>query len=239
MVKSNVDVVQFGPDRLRIGPWRGEPRTAHVAPVIGRPTAASTVDACLELLAHRGYDRIITSALSVGEQEPFLAAGFAVHERLHLLRHPLDTVPEAPDHHLRRGHWFDLDRILAIDALAFEPFWRFDRRSIADARAATPASRFRVADGARPTGYAITGRAGPVGYLQRLAVHPDDQGRGIGSALVVDAIRWVRGRGATSLLVNTQEINTGALRLYERLGFARQEHGLAVLEYAIDPDAAT
>lgn len=238
MVKSNADVVQFGPDRIRIGPWRGEPRTAHVAPVIGRPTAPATVTRCLDLLAARGYERIFTSALSVAEQEPFLEAGFTVHERLHLLRHPLDTVPDAPAHRLRRGHRFDLDRVLAIDALAFEPFWRFDRRSIADARSATPTSRFRVSDGARPTGYAITGRAGPVGYLQRLAVHPDHQGKGIGSALVVDAIRWVRGRGATSLLVNTQEVNTGALRLYEHLGFERQEHGLAVLEYAIRPGAA-
>ena len=88
----------------------------------------------------------------------------------------------------------------------------------------------RVADDGGITGYAITGRAGALGYLQRLAVHPDHQHRGIGSALVTDALWWAKRRGAEAVLVNTQESNHVALALYERLGFDFEPDGLAVLE---------
>ena len=45
-----------------------------------------------------------------------------------------------------------------------------------------------------------------------------------------DGLLWARRRGTTSLLVNTQETNEAAVRLYERMGFKREAYGLAVLE---------
>lgn len=230
MVKSNLDVVQWGTDRFRIGPWRGDARTAYIAPIAGRPAARATVEQCLRALGGQGYTSVLTAALTTAEQEPFLELGFGVHERLHLLRNDLGEVAPASSVHLRRGTPFDRARVLGLDALAFDSFWRFDRQGLDDARRATPNSRFRVADGAGVIGYAITGRAGQLGYLQRLAVHPDHQQRGIGSALVVDALWWAKRRGATAVLVNTQETNAIAVTLYERLGFRPEPEGLAVLQ---------
>jgi ribosomal-protein-alanine N-acetyltransferase len=125
--------------------------------------------------------------------------------------------------------------VLAVDGLAFDRFWRFDAAGLADARTATPQARFRVAtiDG-RLVGYHVTGRAGALGYLQRLAVHPDHHGRGIGTALVGDSLDWCRTKGCASVLVNTQEGNRRALSLYEHLGFRPEPSGLAVLELALD-----
>lgn len=239
MVKAKLDVVQWGTDRLRIGPWRGDARTAYIAPSAGKPASAEAVEQCLRVLTAKGYRGALTAALTMGEQEAFLTAGFHVRERLHLLRHPLRDLPDPPARRLRRAYPFDHVRVLEVDGLAFDGFWRFDRQGLADARTATPASRFRVADDTGVAGYAITGRAGSIGYLQRLAVHPEHQRRGIGAALVADALWWVKRRGATSLLVNTQESNTVALALYEHMGFLREEHGLAVLECALRSDAAT
>lgn len=230
MVKSNLDVVQWGTDRFRIGPWRGDARTAYIAPIAGRPAASATVEQCLRALGGQGYTSVLTAALTPAEQEPFLELGFGVHERLHLLRNDLVDVAQPSSVHLRRGTPFDRARVLGLDALAFDSFWRFDRQGLDDARRATPNSRFRVADGDGITGYAITGRAGQLGYLQRLAVHPDHQKRGIGSALVVDALWWAKRRGATAVLVNTQETNEVAVTLYERLGFRPEPQGLAVLQ---------
>ena len=70
--------------------------------------------------------------------------------------------------------------------------------------------------------------AGPgrAGYLQRLAVHPDHQRAGLGGALVVDGLRWLRRWGAKEVLVNTQEGNEPAVRLYEALGFQLRPDGL-------------
>jgi ribosomal protein S18 acetylase RimI-like enzyme len=230
MLKSKLDVVQWGTDRLRIGPWRGDARTAYIAPVAGRPAAVETIEHCVEILEHKGYVSALTAALTVAEQQPFLVCGFTVHERLHLLRHDLTGIPTAIRFRLRRALPFDQPRVLDLDARAFDVFWRFDREGLGDARRATPSSRFRVADERGVVGYAITGRSGPLGYLQRLAVDPGHHQRGIGTALVLDGLWWAKRRGAATMLVNTQETNYSALALYERLGFVGEEQGLAVLE---------
>ncbi len=79
-------------------------------------------------------------------------------------------------------------------------------------------------------GYGLVGRAGQRGYVQRLAVHPDAQGRGLGRALVVDGLWWLRRWRVREALVNTQEGNSRAVTLYERLGFRHRPGGLAVLQ---------
>jgi ribosomal protein S18 acetylase RimI-like enzyme len=184
---------------------------------------------------------VLTPALAELEQAPFTAAGFTVHERLHLLGHDLRRVPEpsAPGARLRRGRTRDVPDVLAVDGLAFDRFWRFDATGLADARTATPHARFRVATvGGRVVGYHVTGRAGTLGYLQRLAVHPANHGRGVGTALVGDSLDWCRRKGCASVLVNTQEANQRALALYEHLGFRPEPTGLAVLGLPLDDGPA-
>jgi ribosomal protein S18 acetylase RimI-like enzyme len=224
--------------RLRVAPWRGDATVAHLTPARGRATTA-TIDRALAELARQGYRTALTAALSEADQAPFLARGFEVHERLHLLRRPLAGTPRLPDAtaHLRRGRHADRPAILAVDAAAFPPFWQLDGAGLDDALGATPSARLRVAvDGpdAAIVGYAVTGRAGPRGYLQRLAVHPGAQRQGLGEALVHDGLRWLRRWGASEVVVNTQEGNAAAVRLYERLGFRQQTDGLAVLRRHLD-----
>ncbi len=227
-----------GDDQLRIASWRGDAGTAYLTPARGRVTLTA-VERSLDQLTRTDYREALTSALAPAEQAPFLTAGFAVHERLHLLVRSLDELPEV-EHTvaLRRGRRGDRADLLAVDHAAFPPFWRLDGPGLDDAMAATPSARLRVA--LRPdseqgiAGYAVTGRAGPRGYLQRLAVDPELQRRGIGTALVVDGLRWLRRWGAHEVLVNTQEENRFALALYEALGFQRQSEGLAVLRRTVD-----
>ena len=73
------------------------------------------------------------------------------------------------------------------------------------------------------------GRAARRGYVQRLAVGPEAQGSGLGRALLVDGLRWLRRRGAARAVVNTQVDNERARALYESLGFRMAPSGLAVL----------
>jgi ribosomal protein S18 acetylase RimI-like enzyme len=222
--------------RLRVVPWRGDGRIAHITPGRGRASLAA-VHRTVEGLAGAGYDSVLTGALGSHDQVPFLQAGFAVHERLHLLARHLDDLPRTRPARLRRARQADRPSVLAVDAAAFPSFWRLDASGLDDALAATPSARFRVATTAGDSGaviaYAITGRAGPRGYLQRLAVHPDHQRAGIGAALVVDGLRWLRRWGAKEALVNTQEGNDAAVRLYEALSFRRRPDGLAVLRLAL------
>jgi ribosomal protein S18 acetylase RimI-like enzyme len=134
----------------------------------------------------------------------------------------------------RRRRW-RLEQAAAIDAAAFGPGWRMEVDGIVDAAAATPAHRIGVVEErGEVVAYAIAGRAGREGFLQRLAVHPDHQGRGKGRALVLDALRWLHRHGASSVLVNTHVDNEVALGLYTDLGFRLLPDGLVVLERHLD-----
>lgn len=225
----------IGDDRLQVAPWRGDPTTAYLVARRGRPSPFALAR-CLEQLAGGGYRAALTAALAPGDQEPWLANGFVVHERLHLLSRPVEPTLEGLPHgiELRRGRRRDRRTVLAIDAAAFPAFWRLDDAGLDDALGATPGARFRIADrgsgAGGAVGYAVTGRAGPRGYLQRLAVSPTVQRAGVGTALVADGLRWLRRWGAREVLVNTQEGNHAAVALYEHLGFRRHDEGLAVLQ---------
>ena len=228
------DLISWGPERARAGPWRGNRDVAYLAPVPDAPVpSAAFVERCMAVLARNGYQRVVTGALSPAESRGFLAAGFEISEQLHLLAHDLRSIPDAPPVPLRRAGRADEAAVLRVDNRAFPSFWRLDGPGLADAIHATPQARWRIADDGAVVGYAITGRAGRRGYLQRLAVDPDHGGRGIGAALVVDGLRWLKRWRVEQAVVNTQLDNERALGLYERLGFRRQPLGLSVLSAGI------
>jgi ribosomal protein S18 acetylase RimI-like enzyme len=229
-----VDEVRRGAERLRVGAWRGDGSVAYVAPVTDRPPSAALVRHACTVLASRGYREVLTAALAEPERSGFLAAGFETKDSLHLLAHDLRVIPSAPEAHLRRGRRSDRQPALDVDHRAFPAFWRLDAGGLHEAMSATPSARFRVALlDRRIVGYAVTGRAGRRGYLQRLAVDPAVQRRGIGRALVVDCLQWLQHRGVTHAVVNTQVANEPALQLYLAMGFRLQPSGLEVLGRAI------
>ena len=224
-------VVEWGAERARVATWRGDPHLAYLAPIPeGPPPSTDFLSRCVERLASQGFDGVVTPALSPSEQRPFLAVGFETHERLHLLAHDLLDLPPRRPGTTRRARRRDRRPVLAVDRAAFAPFWRLDGPGLREALRAVPTTRFRVSTRrGLLIGYAISGRAGRQGYLQRLAVDPSHQGGGVGGALVADALHWMHRRGVGRAVVNTQLGNEPALALYGRLGFRLQPSGLAVL----------
>jgi len=57
--------------------------------------------------------------------------------------------------------------------------------------------------------------------VRLLAVAPEARGRGVGVTLMRECIRRARQTGALALTLHTTEIMAAAMRLYERMGFAR------------------
>lgn len=226
-----------GPDRFLVGPWHDDPTTAYVsvAPSTAVLTSRASVERCLDQLRADGYHRAVTAALRANDAHVFGTAGFTVRERLHVLRHDLATLPEIdpPAAALRRARRRDRSSVLAVDRNAFDSFWTLGPDGLDEALDATASVRFRVAtsEDAGVVGYAVCGRAADIGYLQRLAVDPTAARRGVGAALVVDALAWLRRRRARLALVNTQESNHAALALYERLGFRHEPEPLVVLSW--------
>jgi len=61
------------------------------------------------------------------------------------------------------------------------------------------------------------------GYIAMLAVSAASRNHGIATALVQKTIEEMRDRGADEVVLETEEGNGGAMRLYERLGFLRSK----------------
>ena len=208
--------------------WPGDPsgRTALVRP-------AERSDQHLADLSRQGFRVARTGALSRGEADPLLRRGWSVAAKLHLLHHDLGKVPRAAltgDFRFRRATDRDVEAVSPLDDHAFPPEWRLGSAGLTEALGATPWSRFRIARTSQgPVGYAICGRSGRDGYIQRLAVAESHRGAGLGRALTIDGLRWLKRWRATSASVNTYVGNEVALHLYLSLGFDEVHPGLMVL----------
>ncbi len=197
----------------------------------------------LVAIAELGYTTVRSGALNESQVGALLPHGFRERQRLALLEHPLrrDTTQlvlasrAAGLHRLRdAAHSAAAD----VDRAAFTEPWALDAPGIADVCAATRRHRARCAT-VTGTGtgkliaYAVSGRDGRLGFLQRLAVHPDHQRTGLGAVLVDDALRWAWRWRCERMLVNTDVANERALALYVRHGFVRLPTVLTVLERAL------
>lgn len=84
-----------------------------------------------------------------------------------------------------------------------------------------------------------------------LAVSSSFRGQGIATSLVKKAIDAMAARSADEVVLETEETNIPAMRLYERLGFLRSKklhryylngnsaYRLVLLLKSVDPDSAT
>ncbi len=217
--------------RAEARPWNDAEPDATIRLIRG---GAPFLGASTERLLHLGAPAALSPPLPASARRMWQSAGYVTFMDLALMRLPLDRQPAAPDHLVVEANDVPLDRLLAIDVAAFSPFWRFDALGLQEAIEATTRSTvliIRDRDGL-PAGFAIVGFGAAVSYLQRVAVDPQWQGKGMGRSLVRVAARKARDSGARVMLLNTQYDNEGAIALYETEGFVLLPEPLALLRNA-------
>ena len=171
----------------------------------------------------QGYADLLSPVVPEFYSDPYVAAGMQVCQRIITMRlsnpAPRKTsVPAACEGvTLRLGREGDLDSLIAVDILAFDPFWRGDVPTIQRYLAA---GRVAVAEyGGTVIGYTLATAERGEGMLGRLAVVPGHRGRGIGTLLLEDATDYLARVGVSAVSLCTQEGNAVSRSLYGRAGF--------------------
>ncbi|MEF3275433.1 MAG: GNAT family N-acetyltransferase [Chloroflexus sp.] len=125
-----------------------------------------------------------------------------------------------PDVQVHPARAVDLAEVLQLDTRCFEPQWVKDESMLAPA--ITEGSFFVIAalDG-QVVGYsyATSHFGGRLVHLVRIAVDPNQRGRGIGVRLLAEFVAYAAEVGAGLLTLNTQAYNHHAQRLYRWFGF--------------------
>ena len=125
-----------------------------------------------------------------------------------------------PDVQIRPVRATDFPKLAAIEEDAFEPLWRHSADGLA--LGWRHSTSFDVAElNGEVVGfqYSSTGDVPYAGHLVRLTVHPGAQRLGIGSALLVSALRSYQQRNLREASLNTQLSNAASRHLYEKFGF--------------------
>ena len=214
--------------KATIRPWNDDIEAASIRLERG---GARFLASCARLAAEWSPE-VLSPATLPSATKLWREAGFVEADRLLMMEHDLTSV-DRPTAVIGSGGVEPIEELSKIDSEAFAPRWRLGRMGLAESVAATNRSMvFRVAADGGCVGFAIAGVALGAGYLQRLAVSPSARGQGLGSDLVRVSLRWARGHGARSMLVNTQKDNLAAASIYRKLGFNDVPGGLLLFRYA-------
>jgi ribosomal-protein-alanine N-acetyltransferase len=131
--------------------------------------------------------------------------------------------------HLRPASHTDIPAVVAVDRSAFTPHWWQSEDTVR--RRATASAHFVVAEVAgKVVGYAEADLRLPSAHLNRIAVRPDHQGKGVGASLLRDALRALWHQGAELVTLNTQSDNRFSQRLYRCFGFEATGDSVTVWE---------
>ncbi|HEY4332155.1 MAG TPA: GNAT family N-acetyltransferase [Ilumatobacteraceae bacterium] len=246
--------LRSGDGRARVRPWWVDPSVAQLTFIDHGVVPTSTaLRVWLSELRARGFTSVRTGAVTDAGCDGLTRQGFEVLQRLRLLdmsligwRPPTRSGSRLPKVPTRRLRVRERPAAAVVDRAAFGDAWAIDVSGIGETCTATPSHRARTVDIVALTGdaiapeagalagYAVTGRADYTGYLQRLAVHPLVQGRGVGLGLTLDSLVWMQRRNLTRAVVNTHVENSVALRLYSHVGFNLLPQTLSVLVRRLD-----
>lgn len=182
-----------------------------------------------------GAPSIFSPALFPGATRLWRRSGFDDYASLDVMeRNLLGDAPRADGVEVRAEIDPDWDQVLDIDREAFEGFWLMSRSGLIEAHATNSrAVLLTTGDGERLTGYAIVGSQWGTAYLHRIAVRPEESGRGLGTAILTDAIAWATRTGARTIVLNVRPENTRAKAVYARAGFVDTGSALRVLRHGL------
>ena len=214
-----------------IGSWRNRPEIASVEDLVAVRHLEPLLYAAAERCASQGNDLMLAIELdSPRSPSRFERAGLEMLEEVITYEADIGRNPWSASSHLRlvsvnADDTRKVDLVTGMDQAAFPWLWRNSRDEFeVYLRTAGVEVSLIEAHGEPVAYFGVTLFSG-WGHLDRIAVVPDQQGRGYGLEALGLAVDAIRQRGARHVGLSTQRTNFRSQRLYERFGFHRtSEH---------------
>lgn len=154
----------------------------------------------------------------IGRYAPVM--GFEYQEDIITLARASHHLPDPPANRpsIRVVELRDLESLARLDETAFSPPWQMSLSELRQAYRMASSCTLAYLDQTM-LGYQFSTLYFDGAHLARLAVAPQAQGKGVGTALLDDLLRRFARRGVFGITVNTQSSNTHSRNLYSRFGF--------------------
>jgi len=210
-----------------LGPWRHRPEIAGVMEVAAVRDAETLIGQAVRLADERGAELVLMTEMDERRRPAFYERmGFVeleeviTYETAQAARLPTNTYPltfiQVAGHDTNL-----LEAVLQLDHLAFPWLWWNASAELAAYSFMPGVAIFAgMLDGQVVTYAGVTTYPG-WGHLDRIAVHPEYQGRGLGRTTLGFALGTLTVRGARRIGLSTQGDNARSQRMYEHVGFKR------------------
>lgn len=208
-------------------PWRHRDEIVQVSELVGAASTHDLLMGFVELATRAGCDLAVVSEYAERRRPEFYeAAGFDLLEQI--IIYELDRIDQvhipAPKLRFERVDWRDTTRrgaLIELDQRSFPWLWWNSADEFEDYCTSPGVSVEAAFDGDRAVAYVgITGLRS-WGHLDRIAVDPELQGRGLGRDALNHAIGRLRREGVRRVALSTQARNHVSRALYESYGFRR------------------
>ncbi|MCK5344565.1 MAG: GNAT family N-acetyltransferase [Candidatus Heimdallarchaeota archaeon] len=137
-----------------------------------------------------------------------------------------------PSIEIRNMEKSDLKDLEILDRESFNPIWHNTLKSLEEAFRQSYLASVAIEEN-KIIGYQISTISRSSIHLARLAVNPENQTKGIGSALLSNLIDQIRSKNREILSVNTQQNNIYSINLYKKFGFQETDEFFQVFAYKI------
>jgi ribosomal protein S18 acetylase RimI-like enzyme len=162
-------------------------------------------------------------------------SGFEVSHHIVMMKwqkQPIQNGVLPPGISVRPMTLDDLEATFIIDQSAFVPVWQNSIDTLEIAFRQAGIASVALIEG-QVAGYQISTPTHMGGHLARLAVLPEFQGKGLGTALLSDLLVQFSRRGALVVTVNTQKDNQVSLSLYKKAGFIFSGEEYPIYQYEV------
>ncbi len=211
-------------------PWRNRTEILEILEMTSGPRIGRLLNDLSRRFADQGGQLILTNhSLFSSNKAIFRHAGFVLLEEI------IEMVSEGPallEYRPRSAIGFrrenDPARLIGIDREAFSWLWRNSEQEMATYLQQAGVRAFAASTNGELAGYLTYTVHRGFAHIDRMAILPEEQGRGLGKAMMSWSLGKIRESGRENVILTTQRTNTRSQNLYMRFGFTETGRGYSI-----------